>query len=51
MHRAYLTILNFGEVRNALDINENPLQGPIMVHACACIASNHSELLWLLGVL
>ena len=48
---AYLTILNFGEVRNALDVNEDPLQGPVVIHACPCVASNHPELLGLLGVL
>ncbi len=33
VHLAYLTILNFAEVRNALDVNENPLQEPVMVHS------------------
>ena len=47
----YLAGLYPSEVRDALDVNEHPLKGPVMVHASPSVASNQPEVIWLIGIL
>ena len=47
----HLDVFNLGQLRNAFDVNEHSLHGPVMVHACSGVPSNHSEISLLIGIL
>ena len=39
----HLAVLDRCQLRDCLDVDKHSLQGPVMVHASACVTSNHPE--------